>query len=336
MQTFPESTRYQWEGASALSSAKVRAIMRSGLLAAEGTPRRAAFELALEAVELLINEKGVQQFPGDKLKRLLIKAAAQAGWYRKEAAFKGVPKAQQDGHKVCRRCKQEKPLANFNAVATEAQKRRSNWRMDAQHFISSLLCDSCRKAKTQERNRSERRRLHKAGAVDLIGCYRDSLKAAVTTTEANLRNHTVELPASDGTMVSMLQFDNPDDGAYYRKRKELLLLARNRLKDRIDDGSLSQPLADGTSPRGFWQELLEPDERQALFRLHQQGSWLKSGYRGAMPRLWDSVDRLNDRQLRRERKERAMPSSKPMVGTPAVPTVTPVSDPSKFDPELGF
>lgn len=339
MHTFPESTRYNWEGVAALSAAQARAIMKAGTNAAEGSPRHKAFTLALEAVEFLIADKDVREFPGAKLKRLLIKAATEAQWLRKEATFKGVPQAQQADHKVCRRCKQEKPRSVFNAVATEAQKRRSNWRVDAQHFISSLLCDTCRKAKTQERNRSERRRLNKTGAIDLIGRYRDSIKTSLATTESNLRNHTVTLPAADGTMVTMYQFDCQEDAAYYRKRRQLLVLARNRLKDRIDDGSLSQPLDDGTSPRGFWQELLEPDEKRALHALHQQGSWLKAGYRGTVPRLWDSVDRLNDREFRRERKERAMPRTALMVGkqpqTPA-PVVTPVSDPSAYDPELGF
>ena len=319
-----------------LTAAQAKAVMRAGTTADPRTPRHAAFTKALAAVEFLIEEKDVHEFPGHKLKRLLVKAATEAGWWRKAATYTAVPTAQQAGHKVCRRCKQEKPFSAFTAVATEAQKKRNNWPVDRQYLISSVLCGTCRKAKTQERNRAERRRNSKAGAFDLIGRYRDSLKLATSTTEANLRNHTVTLPAVDGTPVSMLQFDHQEDAIYYKKRKALLALARNRLKDRIDDGSLSAPLEDGSAPRGFWQELLTQEERQALFRLQLQGSWFRAGYRGSMPRLWDSLDRLNDKHQRKDRKERAMPRTQPIGGAPSVPTVTPVSNPSKFDPELGF
>lgn len=332
MTTYPEHARYPWEGEIEWPVHKAMAYMKAGLTGPKNAPRYAAFSKALEAVRYLADERGVETFPGHKLKRLLIKAAAEVGWYRRNPAYKPVPAARSDDFKVCRRCKAEKPKALFLTLATPEQKRRNNWREDFQSKTLSLLCDTCRKSKNQEKARKEKRMKARQEVPDLLTAYRTSVGDALNRTKAVLRVHTVELPASDGTPVKMLQFENAYDKMYYEARLAMANLARDRLKERINDGSLSAPLPDGTSPKGLWQELLEPEERQELHALHKQGSWTQAGFRGTMPKLWDDGVRDSKRGRKTPLSERTVePPPDVLLPVPKIPEAMPVRTLTTYD-----
>ena len=78
---FPETTRYQWEGATKWTFQQAERHIKAGLTGAKDTPRWRSFKQVLDALYVLADERGVSAFKGDKLKALLIAAAHDNKWY---------------------------------------------------------------------------------------------------------------------------------------------------------------------------------------------------------------------------------------------------------------
>lgn len=323
--TYPEASPPSWGIVCPFSFHTIQAFLRKGLTGPAHSPRTRAYKATLDAVHQL-HGRGVEEFRGDKVLRLLIAAAREHGWMRRKGSpYKAKPKAKQPDHKVCRRCEQEKPMAEFRTLATLAQKRRNGWPEDSQHFTYAVTCAPCRKLKQQAQSRKETKRRD----PDTYTAYRTTFYNEVKAVDTIFRNH-IAFTTPDGDRV--YQFADEADQSYYAERRRLLLLARQRFEDAANDGTLFDIL-DPDTPKGAWYGLLTPDERAKLAYLHKQGSWMSSSANGRMPTLWE-------RKVipRRRLKTSIMDEPTPTVEPPpeVLFKVTPVSDPSKFDPELGF
>jgi hypothetical protein len=280
---FPETTRYQWEGATKWTFQQAERHIKAGLTGAKDTPRWRSFKQVLDALYILADERGVSAFKGDKLKALLIAAAHDNKWYSRSNNNLPAVNAP-EGHKVCRRCHTPKPLELFRCVASAAQKERNGWNSNAQYFTISLLCDKCRPIKQKESKAAENRKATKNSPVSIIDIYRKGITQAIGAVVSVMRAHTHDING-----YKDVRFTNPEDRKYYETRLEYLRLARQRLNDRIDEGSLTRYGEGETPPTGAWHELLTAEEREWLATRHSQGSWATVGAvrGGKVPRLWD-------------------------------------------------
>lgn len=282
--TFPETTRYKWEGSTMWSFQQAEKHVKAGLTGAKDTPRWRTFKQVLDALYVLADEKGVSAFKGDKLKALLNAAARDNEWYAR--SNNDLPPVNApEGHKVCRRCHEPKPLESFKSLATPAQKARNGWNRDAQYFTVSLLCSVCRPLKQKAKARAEQRKAAKSLPFSIVDLYRKSLSTNIVAVVAVMRSHTHDIGG-----YKDVQFTHAEDRQYYETRMQYLRLARQRLNDRIDEGTLSRYAEGEKPPVGVWQELLTAEERDWLATLYRQGSWGHlGGFKGKQPRLWDSI-----------------------------------------------
>jgi hypothetical protein len=282
--TFPETTRYKWEGLTLWSFQEAERHMRAGMTGLKDSPRWRAFKQVIDALYLLADRKGVSQFKGDKLKLLLIAAARENEWHARGGRQVADTMSASPDTKLCRRCYEFHPLASFRAVATPAQKARNGWNADAQYFVQSLLCAACRPLKHKADQVKARRQALKGSKVSIIDLYRTGISRNMNAVASVVRSHTHNI----GGFMDV-QFTDQNDRLYYEKRLEYLKLARARLSERIDDGSLTRAAEGENPPMGLWQELLTKEERDWLGTLYRQGSWVRSvGQKGREPRLWDS------------------------------------------------
>ena len=283
--TYPEFKPRPWALAMPWSLTRIEAELRKGLTGSPDTPRYLAFKDTIDAVHLLAH-RGVDEFRGDKVHKLLVKAAQTHGWYAPEGKRRPLPKVFKDGHRVCAKCYEEKLEEVFKAKPTLAQKRRNGWADDSQRLIIHKLCDACRLSNA----RRAKRKAAKREAPTLIGAYRASITNGLETVAKVFKKHTafVTPPPENFTVHN---FRAPEDQDYYSERKALLRLARQRLDQYIEDGTLRERIP--AEPQGLWFELLTQEEKDNLARLHRAGSWMQGGYRSRMPLLWEQSPHKN-------------------------------------------
>lgn len=276
--TYPESVPPKWGLIMPWSYRQIATHLRKGLTGHPDAPRTKAFQATLDAVHQL-HGRGVTEFRGDKVLRLLIAAAREHGWMKRRGYFKPLPKATNPEHKVCRRCQVEKPIEDFKMLATPAQRKKFNWSSSAPLYVYGHNCAPCRKAKAA----AEKRKAVKRQDSDLFTQYKTQISAELEAVLKVLAKHlTIELP--DGSKV--YQFKDQADQDYYFERERLLRLARQRFNEYVENGELLDKV-DPEAPRGAWYGLLTLAERRQLDSLFKQGSWAEDGYKGRMPTLWE-------------------------------------------------
>jgi hypothetical protein len=282
--TYPEFKPRPWALAMPWSLTQIEAELRKGLTGSSDTPRYRSFKDTLDAVHLLAH-RGVDEFRGDKVHKLLVKAAQTHGWYLPEGKRRPLPKVFKDGHRVCAKCYEEKLEEVFKAKPTLAQKRRNGWAEDTSQLITHKLCDACRLSNA----RRAKRKAAKREAPTLIGAYRTSITNGLETVAKVFKKHTAFVDTTTNTRS--FAFKTDEDGDYYVKREALLRLTRQRLDQYIEDGTLRERIP--AEPQGLWFELLTQDEKDNLARLHRAGSWMQGGYRSRMPLLWEQSPHKN-------------------------------------------
>lgn len=323
--TYPECVPPKWGLAAPFGHRTMLQLLRKSMTSPKGTPRDLAYRATIAAVNTL-HERGIRTFRGDKVLKLLIQAAREHGWLKRSGGqYKAVPKAQKPDHKVCRKCQEEKPDAEYRIFASAAQKKRNGWAEDRQQYTYAVICAHCRKLKQQR----ERRKEVKRQDPDTYGAYRNAFANELGAVKRLLKTHlTIELP--DGSKA--YQFDHEADQTYYFERERLIELARRRFENAVNAGDLLS-VVDLSVPKGAWYGLLTQDERDGLARIHRDGSWAGSTKKGRVPKLWEKVV-----VPRKKPKTVAYtPSTEPKVEPP--PEILfgkQPDDPSKFDPELGF
>lgn len=277
--TYPECVPPKWGLHVAFSVKDMRSFLYKGLSGMPHAPRTLAYKATLEAVNTL-HTRGITKFYGDKVLKLLIQAAREHEWLKREGGrYVAVPKAQKPDHKVCRKCKQEKHVDEFRMEATPAQKAARGWAEERRQYTYAVSCAHCRKLKKQKERRKEIKRTSKAG----FALLRDTLQRELAGTMRAIRKH-IAFTTPDGGKV--YQFECDEDQTYFFERERLLRLALQRFDAGVEEGDLSQRI-DSTTPAGAWQSLLTEQERDKLADLHRQGSWADSAKKGNTPKLWE-------------------------------------------------
>ena len=262
---YPETRRYPWELGTWDQLQMTRHLVRQQRQQGkrDSNPLRwEALERTIGAVEQLY-AKGHRSFPGHKVKRLLVAAAAEVGWFRiKQPPKPRVRYSENRTEKECARCHEVKPMASFNAEATAAQKLIYGWNPERKRFVTSKLCAECRPKKAaQERRRVARSAKRKDKGVFLHIQYADDIARAKQAMRVARHRFRVQLDTPDGP-VRYIHWPSDAAKEFYETRADMVALAEQRLEDHIND---AVPLPEG----GHWQELLSTEERDTLSRLHR-------------------------------------------------------------------
>lgn len=283
--TYPEFKPRLWALAMPWTLTQIEVELRRGLTGHPESPRHRAYTDTLAAVHELAH-RGVTEFRGDKVQKLLIKAAQAHGWRApKQGTKRPLPRTTKPDHRVCAKCYEEKHDSLFRALATPAQKRRNGWSETAQHYTVHKLCAPCRVSNA----RRAKRKAGKQEAPTLVGAYRRSIAMSLETVAKVFKKHTAYTDPDTGQRA--FNFSCDEDGDYYVKREALLREARKRLDSYIEDGTLLAHVPD--PPQGLWFELLTQEQRDTLARMHRAGSWMQPDYRSRIPLLWEKSPHKN-------------------------------------------
>jgi hypothetical protein len=277
--TYPEFKPRPWALAMAWSLIRIEAELKKGLTGSPDTPRYKSFADTLAAVHLLAHERDVREFRGDKVHKLLVKAAQTHGWLAPAGKKRPLPKSLNPDNKVCKACYEEKHLSVFRTLATVAQKKRMGRNPDAQHYVTSNLCDVCRLSLARRTKRKAGKRM----APTLVSALKASITTSLETVAKVLKKNLAFIDA-DGDRISKM---DDDSLAYYLDRRALLHKARSRLDAYIEDGTLAQKMKDIPVAEAMWHHLLTDDERAQLKAQHARGQWMEPGYRSRIPLLWE-------------------------------------------------
>jgi hypothetical protein len=321
--TFPEIKRYKWEGAIRWSQRDIVKFLREQQRQSpKSSTRWQVFEQVIEAIFKLTDDRGVESFKGDSVKKLLIAAATDHGWFV-ERPDRTEPSNVPMGEKWCRRCHEIKSMESFRAVATPAQNKRNGWHPDARTLITSSLCAPCRESRQKKAKRTDARRtarvMKKEGkAPPLLQRYEKSIANVRARLAMVFKRHTVTLrfAGPDGTDAVYLEFKDSADQDFYTEQRVMLGRANNRLHEAVDEGRIPH------DAKGEWYELLTPQERQHLYELYQAASWMAPGYKKKMPILWDNApkpDEVASAEPIPEPVRRGVSPEKPATDWSAIP-----------------
>ena len=284
--TYPETAHFRWEGDT--PHLVSHAVEFLDAMAAQGgsKARRDSFRATARALEAISEAKDRPHFTGNQIKRILIAAAQDHGWWARKR--RTVPDlTAPEGMKVCFKCGQTKEVDDFRTAPSAAKIRRYGWNADTTQKVVSPLCASCRKTKAAEQGRMRKRRISRK-KLDKFSRPEDAIlkqyyklkleiaehlnrvRAAFNNVRAVLRD-----PFGDGSDLVEYQFKDNNVRDFYYMKRALLLDARDRLEQKMADAA---PLPD------TWGMLLTQVEQANLADAH---SYACAGKHAShIPALW--------------------------------------------------
>lgn len=294
--TYPESVTFRWETDDTYIVAVAVEMLAEMAKQGGSRPRQAALRATARALEEISEAKDKPYFTGHQIKKVLIAAAQEHGWWERKAKVLPDLKAP-DGMKVCFRCTQTKEIDDFKTTPSPAKARRYGWSENTTQKIVSPLCASCRKTKAAEQNKKRKRRISRTKLDKLstpeqailkqyhklkldIAEHLNRVRAAFTNAKAVIRD-----PFGDGQDLVEYQFRDHDTRDFYQMKRLLLIEARERLEQRLSEAA---PLPD------TWGMLLTQAEQVNLASLHQLACAGRSA--NHIPALWKLSDRKKKEQ----------------------------------------
>jgi hypothetical protein len=290
-QTYPETNTFRWEGDTVYPVPEAVGLLLDMASQGKSTPRQRALRATAQALEAISEAKDKPYFTGDQIKKVLIAAAQEHGWWARKARV--IPDlTAPEGMKVCFRCTKAKEIDDFKTAPSPAKVRRYGWSESTTQKVIGPLCASCRKAKAAEQSKKRTRRvsrtkIDKFSSPDAavlkqyqkiklqIADHMNRVRAAFTNAKAVVKD-----PFGDGTDLVEYQFRDDDTRDFYHMKRALLLDARDRLEQRLSD---AVPLPD------TWGMLLTTTEQNNLATLH---SHVVSGrHANHIPALWRLAER---------------------------------------------
>lgn len=281
--TYPETARFRWEGETAhLVSHAVEFL---DAMAAQGgsKARRDSFRATARALEVISEAKDKPYFTGDQIKKILVAAAQDHGWWeRKRVVLPDLTAPA--GMKVCIKCAQTKEIADFKTAPSPAKARRYGWKEDTTQKVTHPLCATCRKTKAAEQNRKRTRRISRK-RLDKFSRPEDAILKQYQKIKIEIAEHLNRVRAAFNNVkaeilfpegkVTEYQFRDDTTRDFYQMKRALLLDARDRLEQKLSDAA---PLPD------TWGMLLTPSEQATLAELHHIACIGK--HASHLPALW--------------------------------------------------
>lgn len=285
---YPLCKRYGWEGPLRWTHKEMTGFLKKMRAQGGSGARHAALTATIKALDDIYEAGKAERFTGDKVKALLVVAANEYGWWQvlptprdKRTADANIP----EGHKTCAKCGEVKPVERFTAVATAKQKAMYGWRMETRRTVTSKLCDVCRPLKLKRQQYLQAKRDSKVLPADpelrKLAMFDRGIKVQAARINVAFHKRKVTLQTPDGP-ISYIEFENPDDKAFFEEKRRLVTLARQRLDEAVNKGTVPE-----LPNSGLWQDLLTSDEREYLVALWKQGSWNTTNVRRAPPRIFD-------------------------------------------------
>lgn len=285
--TYPETTTFRWEGDLSHPVPYAIDFLKHSATQGGSKARQESFKATARALEELSERFDKPHFTGNQIKKLLIAAAHDHGWWQRKKREVPNLKAPEPGMKVCFRCTQAKPMVEFMTRPTPARARSYGWKEDTTQKVVGQLCSVCRKAKADEqgrkRQRRNTRRLQQSLSPEAAKVFKQyhTLRseiarhmARVAAARQNAKN-VISDPFGDGSDLVEYNYASPDMKEFYETKRLLLLDARDRLE---------QLFADGKPLPNRWGMLLSHAEQNNLASLH---GYACAGH-GArrLPTLW--------------------------------------------------
>jgi hypothetical protein len=233
--SFPETRFYRWEEVQELTMGAARSLLYNRVYFAAGKPKE-AWSLTSEWLEALWNRKGFDVVPTKKLKKLLIAAAHEVGWYPvKQIPRKKKPPLPDDPTlKTCPTCNETKPRTQFVRRVSSKRALQYGWNTHSQIRIAHERCNYCASPKRKS----------------ILG-------KRTTPSIAKVRKQI-----NDRLKVTRCMADSP-----YRTRK-LQLLGACQLK-------VKDYLVRKVRGPDEWHMMLTKEERQELETLYLRVDWKK-------------------------------------------------------------
>lgn len=285
-QTYPETTTFRWEGDDTYIVAEARSLLDTMAKQGGSKARQAALRAASQALEDISVAKDKPYFTGNQIKRVLIAAAGEYGWWaRKPRVMPNLDAP--EGMKVCYKCAQTKELDDFKTAPSAAKARKYGWSENTTQKIISPLCATCRKTKAAEQARKRQRRVSRK-KLDKFSTPTDAVLKQYQKLKLEIAEHmnrvrgafnnakaVIKDPFGDGQDLTEYNFCDGDTKDFYFMKRTLLIDARDRLEQMVAD---ARPLPDR------WGMLLTQAEQNNLASLH---SYVCVGRRAnRVPTLW--------------------------------------------------
>ena len=268
---YPARRRYRWASPDRVMSytdaVRFFTAMRRQQPEADNPQRWATLETMVEALHVLQHD-GVDEMPGPKLHKLLIKCAQRCGWVtdlnKLQRTMRVTPSATDPSLLHCWSCGRDLPRHAFMTPMTMSQKLRYGKPPESRSRVMAKRCANCRdNAKESKRRKTVRVAVSK------------QRKAYVRLTEQRLarggdvyRAHLIDIRAhKDSTRRALLKANCVGTRrAFYEAKRDLLALSAQRLEQLLEDNAVDQLNVERVS----WLGLVTPDERKALFTLYTE------------------------------------------------------------------
>lgn len=266
---YPARRRYPWalDGASMTYTEAVRHFtnMRYQSPKARNPERWATLETMVEALHVLQHE-GVDEMPGLKLHKLLVRCAAHCGWLTnmsaKQRTMRATPIEGDPTRMHCWACDRDLSLSMFRKPMTIAQKERYGKPLDKRTYVMQRTCADCRDNAAEARRRKKMRttdKKNKRDYVRLTALRKARAGDVYRVYLVDLRYHTnnTRQARTKATCVGTR-------GDFYNAKLALILAAQDRLEQHVEDNTLDQL----DTQRVTWLNLVTSEERRALFDLY--------------------------------------------------------------------
>ena len=269
-QTYPETNTFRWEGDTPYLVTYAVEMLEDMAKQGGSKARVAALRAAALALNEISEAKDRPHFTGDQMKKVLIAAAQEHGWWARKARV--IPDlTAPEGMKVCFKCAQTKEIDDFKTPPSAAKARKYGWSENTTQKIIHPLCASCRKTKAAQQTRKRQRRVSRIKLDKFstpeqavlkqyqklkldIATHLNRVRAAFTNAKSVVKD-----PFGDGTDLVEYHFTDSDTKEFYHMKRALLLDARDRLEQRMADAA---PLP------ATWGMLLTQAEQNNLASLH--------------------------------------------------------------------
>lgn len=258
MDTYPENRTYGWEAFGAIPvpiSGRVPTtwtkLALNAYRAAKNQRQRSTWKDVLDALSDIECEYDIHELTAKKFKQLLIAAAKQNQWMKRQSARTGFT-AFVDGQpdmRRCYKCLQVKPRGDFRAVSTEAKKSVYKQSTEERTYYTHTLCSTCR----AEKRTASCRKPRALKGVPLM---------PHTLEKAKLLRARMSVLYGRSSLARKRDADELDQATQFHK---LRLLCIDRARSALDGLLLS-----GGEVPDDWRFLLSKEDRQKLHAWHAE------------------------------------------------------------------
>lgn len=269
---YPARRRYEWAVASnTITHPEALALfdkMRKSQQRRDKNPQRwDALLLASASVEHLYHTKHITAFPGDRLHKLLIKAALKTDWCPDlnavQRARRATPVEGDSNLLRCPGCGLDRPFTSFLVPVSAKQADRWGLAPDTKQRTKGRICDSCRDVKAARLRLADRRRAARSVEVHYLkAVLNEDFEQAISLFEDYWSQHIRQhIDAAEGALKRCQHLPTRD---FYTLKLHALMAALEVAHTCATSDAVYKYL----TPHNDWTAFLSDDDRQRLIQTH--------------------------------------------------------------------